>query len=158
MCLSGPEPGPKTAQGDILCKAGIAGLTCLSIIFNYQDCLLMWALSLCIGWTERWSIWLLAGGTYMALPLPRLDWTLLSQIRLQLWLQAVDKWTPNTFTALFKPFYALVNQWIPPIGDRGKFSNRVLKITLAYQPVFLHARLATSHKLLLIIHYHFHQS
>lgn len=58
---------PRTAQGDILCKTENARLACLSIIFNYQNCLLMWALAPCFGWKERWSIWLLAGGTYMAL-------------------------------------------------------------------------------------------
>lgn len=35
MWLGGPEPGTKIAQGDILCRAEIAGLTCLSLIFNY---------------------------------------------------------------------------------------------------------------------------
>lgn len=68
MWRGGPEPGTKIAQGDILCRAGIAGLICLSLIFlNYW--LLMRALSACFAWMERWRFCLLAEDVRTALHL-----------------------------------------------------------------------------------------
>jgi len=84
----GPGPGPpppqkkRTLRGTFYARPGLRDqLDCLSIIYNYRDCLLTQAPSPHCEWAERWSV---SGAAYSTLLLTRLDWALLWQIRLQL--------------------------------------------------------------------------